>query len=80
MHIVHAESTYARKNEIYLFYTIKIKKVYERSFGAWKKKNKSSDVIWRGYDAKLCVCPAMDHGKQPTKMHTEETLLTYLLG
>ena len=26
--------------------------------------------IWRH----LCVCPLIDHGQQPTKMHTEVTL------
>ena len=26
-----------------------------RSFGAWKKKSNSTDVIWRGFDA-ICVC------------------------
>ena len=30
-----------------------------RIFGAWKKKNNSADVIWRGFDA-ICVC-ALDH-------------------
>ena len=43
-------------------------------WGAWKKKNKSTDVIWRGFDA-ICVCPLIDHGQQPMKMHTEVTLL-----
>ena len=38
--------------------------VYWRIFGAWKKKNKSPDVIWRGFDA-ICVCPLIDHGQQP---------------
>ena len=28
--------------------------VYWRIFGAWKEKNKSADVIWRGFDA-ICV-------------------------
>ena len=32
---------------------------------AWKKKNKSVDVIWRGFDA-ICVC---------VKMATEVMLL-----
>ena len=48
--------------------------VYWRIFGAWKKKNKSADVIWRGFDA-ICVCPLIDHGQQPMKMPTEVTLL-----
>ena len=55
-------STHPRKNLIYLFYTkkklfyIKIQMVYWRIFGAWKKKNQSADVIWRGFDV-ICVCP-----------------------
>ena len=28
---------------------------YWMIFVAWKKKNKSSDVIWRGFDA-ICMC------------------------
>ena len=48
--------------------------VYWRTFGAWKKKNKSADVIWRGFDV-IRVCPLIDHGQQPMKMHTEVTLL-----
>ena len=39
-----------------------------------KKKNKYADVIWRGFDA-ICVCPLIEHGQQPMKMHTEVTLL-----
>ena len=27
-----------------------------------------------GFDA-ICVCPLIDHGQQPMKMHTEVTLL-----
>ena len=47
-----------------------------KDFGAWTKKNKSADVIWRGFDAIcVCVCPLIDHGQQPMKMHTEVTLL-----
>ena len=37
--------TYAQKNVIYLFYTIKIRIFYWRIWGAWKKKNKTTDVI-----------------------------------
>ena len=48
--------------------------VYWRIFGAWKKKNKSADVIWRGFDV-ICVCPLIGHVQQPMKMHTEVTLL-----
>ena len=39
-----------------------------------KKKNKSADVIWRGFGA-ICVCLLIDDGQQPMKMHTEVTLL-----
>ena len=67
-------STHARENVIYLFYAIKIQMVYWRILGAWKKKNKSADVIWRGFDA-ICVLYIIDHGEQPMKMHTEVTLL-----
>ena len=66
--------THTWKNVIYLFYTIKIQMFYWRIFGAWEKKNKSADVIWRGFDA-ICVCPLIDHGEQPMKMHTGVTLL-----
>ena len=34
-----------------------------KDFGAWKKKNKSADVIC------VCVCPLIDHGQQ-TKVST----------
>ena len=68
--------THTRENVIYSFYTIKIQMVYWRILGAWKKKNKSADVIWRGFDAIcVCVCPLIDHGQQPMKTHTEVTLL-----
>ena len=34
-----------------------------KDFGAWKKKNKSADVIWRGFDVIcMCVCPLIDDG------------------
>ena len=49
--------------------------IYWRIWGAWKKKNKSADVIWRH----LCMCPLIDHGQQPMKMHTEVALLYKLL-
>ena len=48
-----------------------------KDFGAWKKKNKSADVIWRGLTSSVCACPLIDHGQQPMKpmkMHTEVTL------
>ena len=32
------------------------------------------DVTWRGFDS-ICVCPLIDRGQQPMKMHTEATLL-----
>ena len=44
---------------------------------AGMKKRKTSPLtcdltwIWRH----LCVCPLLDHGQQPMKMHTEVTLL-----
>ena len=41
-----------------------------RYFGVWKKKNKSADVIWGGFDAISVYV-----GEQPNKMHTEVTLL-----
>ena len=58
------------------FYAIKIQMVYWRIFGAWKKKNKSADVIWRGFEA-ICVCvyPLVDDAQQPIKIHAELTLL-----
>ena len=31
-----------------------------KDFGAWKKKNKSIDVISHGFDA-ICVCPLIDY-------------------
>ena len=46
--------THARKNVIYLFYTLKIQMVCWTIYGAWKKKNNSADVIWCGFDA-ICV-------------------------
>ena len=39
--------------------------VYRRIWEAWKKENKSADVIWH-------------HGQQPMEMHTEVTLLCNL--
>ena len=45
-----------------------------KDFWGIKKKNKSAEVIWRGFDA-ICVCPLIDHGQQPMKMPTEVTLL-----
>ena len=53
-------STHTRKNVIYLFYTIQIQLAYWSILGAWKKKNKSADVIWRGFDA-ICVSLASIH-------------------
>ena len=35
---------------------------------------KEKQVLWRGFDA-IYVCPLIDHGQQPMKMHTEVTLL-----
>ena len=31
-------------------------------------------MICRGFDV-ICVCPLIEHGQQPMKMHTEVTLL-----
>ena len=42
-----------------------------KDFGGMKK---SAQVIWRGFDA-ICVCPLIDDGQQPLKMHIEVTLL-----
>ena len=51
--------------------------VYWTIWGAWKKKNMSADVIWRGFDA-ICVCPLIDYGQQPiVKMHTKFMSLYY---
>ena len=62
-------STHTRKNVIYLFSTIKIEMVYWRTFGARKKKNKSADVIWRGFDNRSRSTTS------EIKIHTEVTLL-----
>ena len=35
---------------------------------------KETQVCWRAFDA-ICVCPLIDYGQQPMKMHTEVTLL-----
>ena len=48
--------------------------VYWRILGTWKNKNKSADVIWRGFDV-ICVCHLIDHGQQPMKMPSEVMLL-----
>ena len=36
---------------------------------------KEKQVCWRGFDV-ICVCPLIDYGQQPIKMHTE---VTYIL-
>ena len=67
-------STHTWKNVIYLFYTIKIQMVYWRILGAKKGKQvcwRDLTWIWRH----LCVCPLIDYGQQPMKMHTEVALL-----
>ena len=64
-------STHTRVNVIYLFYSINIQMAYWSIFGAWKKKNKPADVIWRR--SVWCVCVL--RGQQPIKMPTEVTLL-----
>ena len=64
-------STHTRKKcNLFVLYN-KNSKVYLKIFGARKKKKKSADVI--------CVCPLIDHGQQPMKMHTEVTLLYKLI-
>ena len=49
--------------------------VYWRILGGMKKEKqvccRDLTWIWRH----LCVCPLIDHGQQPMKMHTEVTLL-----
>ena len=39
---------------------------------------KEKQVDWNGFDV-ICVCPLIDQGEQPMKMHTEVTLLYNLL-
>ena len=39
------------------------------------KKEKSADVIWRGFDVICVLCPLTDRDQQLMKMHTEVTLL-----
>ena len=56
---------HTRENVIYLFYTIKIEMIYWSILRAWKK-------TWADVDLTPSVC---HHGQQPTKMHTEVTLL-----
>ena len=45
--------------------------VYLRILGGMKKEKQ---VCWRGFDV-ICVCPLVDNGQQPIKMHTEVPLL-----
>ena len=54
---------YTHTENGYLF-VLYIKNSYGfKDFGAWKKKNKSADVIWRGFDVIcMCVCPLIDDG------------------
>ena len=42
----------------------------------WGMK-KEKQVCWCGFDA-ICVCPLIDHGQQPMKMHTEVALYIYI--
>ena len=79
MHIVHAESTYARKNEIYLFYTIKIKMVYERSFGGMKKEKQ---VFWRDltWIWRQTVCVPCNGSRETTNENAHRRNTTDLLA
>ena len=63
-------STRARKNVIYLFYTIKIHLLGTR-------ERKTNLLKWSDVDLtpSVCVCPWIDHGQQPMKMHREVSLL-----
>ena len=62
---------YTRKEKCYLFvFYNKNSNGLLNDFGAWKKKNKSADVYLTS-----SVCPLIDHGQQPMKIHTEVTLL-----
>ena len=61
-------STDTRENVIYLFSTIKIQMFIEGFLGHQERKR--SDV-----DLTPSVCPLIDQGKQPMKMHTKVTLL-----
>ena len=72
-------STHTQENVIYLFYTIKIQMVYWRILGHGKRK--TSPLTWYGVDLTSSVCPLIDHGQQPMKMHTEVTLykLVYMI-
>ena len=50
-----------------------------KDLGSMKKEK---PVCWRDLTwiwRHLCVCPSIDHGRQPMKMHTEVTLLYNLL-
>ena len=63
-------STHAWKNVIYFFFTNKFKwfiKELAGRLGHVKNKNKSADVIWRGFD--------VIYRQQPMKMYIEAMLL-----
>ena len=63
-------STHPRKNVIYLFYTIS--KGLLKNFGAWKKENKSADVIWRGFEA-ICVCVCFHRSRSTTNENAQRS-------
>ena len=67
---------YTHKGKFYLFvlYNNNANGLLKDFLGMKKENCKSADVIWRGFDA-ICVCPLIDHGQQPMKLHTEVTLL-----
>ena len=67
--ITVATHTHTEKCNLFVLY-IKNANVLSKNFGGHEKTKTSlltwSDVIWRH----LCVCPLIDHGQQPMKIHT----------
>ena len=70
--------TYTEKCYLFVLYNKNSNGLLKDFGGMKKEKNKSADVIWRGFDV-ICVCPLIDHGQQPMKMRTEVTLLHKVL-
>ena len=65
--------THTGKCNLFVLYN-KNPQVYWRILGGMKKEKQ---VCWRDLTwiwRNLCVCPLIDHGQQPMKMHTEVTL------
>ena len=63
--------THMEKCNLFILYN-KNSNCLLKDFGGMKK------VCWRDLTwiwRHLCVCPLIDHGQQPMKMHTEVTLL-----